>query len=400
MKCISFGKVNRKFLIPIIGGVIVLIHEYILKLIPKNKIALTNPFIAIIYCDIGMILAFIPYLILKYRSKKQIIISKELQDKSKLDVELIVQEDIFKKRKFNKYLFIFISALMDFGQILLVNFLYKGCVYNLWIFDIIFMNLFSYLILKTKLYKHQYFSIIILIILGFLLNIIYYYKSDDKENGLDFVPILIKFLYEIVLSLTMVIIKYNMEKNYCNPYEVCIWEGIIELILISICFVVVIKLEVTIKGVEYPKSVKDYFGDYDIYDFLVFFADILLHCIYNVFLLLTCYYFTPCHILIIWIIQELRNYFGINKDLVLNILGILTLILITCMFLIFIEIIELNFFNISYNTKNNVERRSIFESFNGNNIHLNNEQNDDDDEEEEEETDIVNASVSSLVGNP
>ena len=133
----------------------------------------------------------------------------------------------------------------------------------------------------------------------------------------------------------------------------------------------------------------------------MFFADILLHCIYNVFLLLTCYYFTPCHILIIWIIQELRNYFGINKDLVLNILGILTLILITFMFLIFIEIIELNFFNISYNTKNNVERRSIFESFNGNNNHLNNEQNDDDDdEEEEEETDIVNASVSSLVGNP
>ena len=70
------------------------------------------------------------------------------------------------------------------------------------------------------------------------------------------------------------------------------------------------------------------------------------------------------------------------------------------MFLIFIEIIELNFFNISYNTKNNVERRSIFESFNGNNIHLNNEQNDDNEEEEEEETDIVNASVSSLVGNP
>ena len=42
----------------------------------------------------------------------------------------------------------------------------------------------------------------------------------------------------------------------------------------------------------------------------------------------------------------------------LNIIGIVLLILIAFMFLIFIEVIELNVFNISYNTKKNIEIRA------------------------------------------
>ena len=46
----------------------------------------------------------------------------------------------------------------------------------------------------------------------------------------------------------------------------------------------------------------------------------------------------------------------------LNIIGIVLLILIAFMFLIFIEVIELNVFNISYNTKKNIEIRANTES--------------------------------------
>ena len=50
------------------------------------------------------------------------------------------------------------------------------------------------------------------------------------------------------------------------------------------------------------------------------------------------------------------------KNFIFNILGIITLILIAFTFLIFIEIIELDVFNISYNTKKNIEKRSRIDS--------------------------------------
>ena len=49
--------------------------------------------------------------------------------------------------------------------------------------------------------------------------------------------------------------------------------------------------------------------------------------------------------------------------MVLNILSFLILILIAFAILIYIEIIEINICNISYNTKRNIEIRSGIESF-------------------------------------
>ena len=45
MKYISFGKINKKFFIPIIGGVVRLIYAFLIILNPKYGAALENPFI-------------------------------------------------------------------------------------------------------------------------------------------------------------------------------------------------------------------------------------------------------------------------------------------------------------------------------------------------------------------
>ena len=84
---------------------------------------------------------------------------------------------------------------------------------------------------------------VIILILGLVLNIIEYFKSDDNTNTLDPFEISMKFLTEIFLSLSVVIIKYNLEKNYCSPYEICIWEGFLGLILYIIVLVIINKLE-------------------------------------------------------------------------------------------------------------------------------------------------------------
>ena len=154
-----------------------------------------------------------------------------------------------------------------------------------------------------------------------------------------------------------------MEKNYCNPYEICIWEGLIELILYIIFLLIINKLELTIADVKYPDNFWELINNYDINDFLICLLVIIVGASYNICLLLTCNYFTPCHIIISYIIHEYYYYIHINdNNFELNILGFFILVLILFMFLIFIEIIEINIFNISYNTKKNIELRSRIDS--------------------------------------
>ena len=69
MKFIKFLKINKKFLIPVIGGVIVLVYRIFINKIPKYDIIEKNPFLINIYISLGMFFAFILNLILKHRIK-------------------------------------------------------------------------------------------------------------------------------------------------------------------------------------------------------------------------------------------------------------------------------------------------------------------------------------------
>ena len=368
MKFIIFGKIDRKILIPIFGGIAMLIYQYIFEFFPKNEIISQNPFLLNIYFSIGMIFALIPYLIFKNRNKQvnnTYDNSNLKKNESKLNIDLIYDESS-NTIKTNKYRYIILSSICDFIQTLLYNLFTIKCVYNTWFFDITFISLFAYLFLKMKLYKHQYISMIIIIIFGLGLNIIEYFKFDGEENKIDFFETIMKLISEIFFSLVVVISKYNMEKNYCSPYEICVWEGSITLFLHIICLVVTNLIGPTIFDIKYPDNFFEYFGNYDIYDFIICLIVIIISIIYNILFFLTCDYFSPFHILITSIIEECYNYFQINEDLTLNVLGITTLILIGFTFLIFIEIIELNICNISFYTKNNIVKRSKEESFLGN----------------------------------
>ena len=160
-----------------------------------------------------MILAFIPYLIRNYRSKKSYINPDIFPNESKLNIKFIFHNDIFKKTRFNKYKYIVIASIFDFISTLLSYVFCMNVVYNLWIFDIIFISIFSYFILGSKFYRHQYLSMIIILVLGFILNIIEYIKLDESENSFSLIDVFIKFLTEIFFCLTIVIIKYNLEKK-------------------------------------------------------------------------------------------------------------------------------------------------------------------------------------------
>ena len=379
MKIIGFGQVNSKLFFPILGGIIRLILRFLLDLNPKYEIAKNNLFIMSIYTSIGMILSFIPYLILKYRSKKlnDNLNKLQIQSKSKLNINF-EHFNIFKETRCSRYKLNTLSAICDFTYSFLVEVFCGGCIYNLWIFDILFLNCFSYIILNTKLYKHHYISMIAIIIFGFLLNIIEYFKLGDKEDKIVPFEIFAKFASKLVGSFNMVIVKYNMEKNFSNSYEICLWNGAITLILFVICLIIVNKYELTIKGIQYPDNIRELIDNFDYNDLFVCLLVIFINCIYNIFLLLTCNFFTPSHTLLISMIYEFYFYLQFKNNFILNILGLLFLFLIIFMLLIFIEIIEIKICNMSKNTTKNIQSRAKTESLSDIDNDNSDEDNDDD----------------------
>ena len=107
MSIISLGKVNAKILIPILGGLIRLAYKYVINLNPKYDILLENPFIFCFYTSMGMMLAFIPLIILKIKSKKEINnnendIKLKKAKKSKSVIKLQYY-DIYERKKWHKY---------------------------------------------------------------------------------------------------------------------------------------------------------------------------------------------------------------------------------------------------------------------------------------------------------
>ena len=358
MKCIEFGKVNKKLLIPVLGGIITLIYVSTRQKISKYKVLTKNPFVLNIYVSIGMILAFIPHLILKNQIKKPNINSRDLLNESIFGNHHLIYITDNKKINVRKYLLILFSEIFDFAQIVLCSLFYINCIYSFWTFDILLMSLFSRIILKIQLYRHQYISIIIIITCGLIMNILEYYKEVDVEDKLDFFGILMSFLSEICLCLSFFVIKYNMEKTFCSPYEICIWEGILSLIFNTIILIVANCLKLNILDIQYPDNFYDLFGNYDIYDFLICLIVVISMAIYNIALFTTCYFFDACYILIISIIIQFYYSLKAFNNAILNILSFICLIIVSLVFLVYIEIIEVNIFNISYNTKNKYRKKS------------------------------------------
>ena len=366
MKLIQFGKIDKKYFIPIFDGIIMIIYQLFMKFFPKTHITEKNPFIENIYFSVGEIFAFIPYLILYNRSKNKVILDDNINDtlkESKLNV-LLIYEDTIKKRRLKKYRDNLLISIAGFLETLLYNLFTMKCVYNLWFFEIIIISFFSYILFKNKLYKHHYISMIIIIILGFGLNVIEYFKSGNEKNKLEPFEILMKFLEETFFCLFVIISKYNIEKNYCTPYEILTWSGVIGVILNTITLTILNLKEYTIFDIKYPDNFFEYFSNYNIYDFIICFMIVLISFGYHTLLILTADHFTPFHILITCIIEESFNYFQFKEHLALNILGIIILIIIAFIFLIFIEVIEINIFNLSYNTKQNIMERSKSENSN------------------------------------
>ena len=169
---------------------------------------------------------------------------------------------------------------------------------NLWIFDILFFSLFSYFILKTKLYIHQYISLLGIIILGVILNVINLYDKNPT-----FKSIILVFSSEIIYTFNIVLNKFEMDKFFCTPFEISFYEGLFVLILNLILLFSIDKNNFFI-----------YYDSLDSKEIWIFILSMISRFSFNIFGLLTVKYLTPSHVVILLIIGEISFSFEYKND--------------------------------------------------------------------------------------
>ena len=347
MACfITIGKVNKYIIFPIVGGILEFIFKYLISI---STITTDNHGTILCFCSsLGMSFSFILFLIYKYKNKtltsktnnKNIIKSKLL-----IELEYNDQEEIIK---YHKYIYILITAILTTLLNITSDIYIPKVTVNFWTFDILFIALFSYLIFRIKIYKHQYICILIFIATGLIFDIylgIHGSTINGNLNNIEY--IIIKFLGEIIFSLIMVINKFIMEKKFCSPYELCFLQGIICLLLTSLYLII------------FPSNFKSYWEKIAWSELLLFSFILIIEFLYNIIILITIQNFTTFHILICIIISEIEPFIeDSNNDGWTLVIAIFIYIFIFFILLIFIEVFELNFCGLQDNTKKNITERA------------------------------------------
>ena len=382
MAFIGLGKINTN-LIPIIVGCVFcflnrLLNQYEGTSLFKN-VMLTNIFIS--FSDLFII---VPYIIFKVRSKKvykhenKEITPDETQETKfeyLYEESYDIEDDVQGKGKF----------IVLIGLIFFVNYLIFVYIFalktNTWIMYILFTSIFYYLFFKSKLYRHHYLSIVIILIIGLVIDFVEGNIQKDFTDNIKL--ILLSFLRVILLSLDYVLIKYTMEKKYASPYEIGFYNGLINLII----FIVGAVIDHYFYG---RFDYKEYFDSFNGKELLVILGLMVTQFGIYMSLFIIDKKDTPCHIFIVFVFGQLAYYYNLTE---ISIVSIICLILILFLSLIFNEIIELNFCGLSQNTRKNIILRGDSEVV-GSLLVKGGEENYDT-QKEAKEIELENSSISS-----
>ena len=348
IKCniISFGKINRYYLLILLGSIFYLflvLIEIESKLFSEEE---KHPIIYTLSYTFGLCLSFFVMIIYK-------ILNRSKREKNDLFVNTIKindQKKITQTTKKEQFFWLLFVTLIDFTTFITyaINWIEMRVYLNYWSVNIISFSFFSYFILKKKLYKHHYLTIVTFIVFGVLFDLILgRFITDYLINNL------INFVTEILFSLTYVMFKFYMLKKFIKPYEILFFMGFIESIL------GIITLIITTNN-DYVDNFYLYYDKLDTKEVFIFILLSIDFFAYNLMLVTIIDIFSPFHIFLMNIFNELMNYFiHINEENPAT--SIITLIfMLICIFmaLVYIEIIQLNFCGLSDMTNKNIELRA------------------------------------------
>jgi len=295
-------------------------------------------------------------------------------------------------------------------------------IFDYWMFELLFICLITSKILKTEIYTHQKLGIfinsvscLILGIIRFIINCIY---IDNEENtqflcvkNLWFIPISIIMYLFIVISTSYIFteLKFYMDLKFISHAKLLILYGIIGFILNSIACSIessfkcygenrdfFCKINIYNDNTEqsdydsYVENIAIFFNDFlnlkikeKIIEIFIFLFGIIFYYGSLYFEILVIKFLTPMHFMFssliyllfmefIFLIQintsniykndSLDKYK--NYQISISIVNIIAYIISLIGFMIYLEIIELNFCKLNYNLRKYINSRSLKDSEN------------------------------------
>ena len=366
---IELSEFNLKLLIPLIFPIFKRIEDYSKKAYIKEENQLFKTF----RYFLSYIFAFIPFLIIKFRTKnaneKNKILEINKKDTNSTrnftitnSIVILKEKKKIQLRKLKSFLFLFSLCILGLF-----------CYFYRFLFEIsefaeekqsigIFFEIADYVvlsrfILKQKLYKHNFVSAGIISAILMILFIISFPYIETKYIFRSFAYY---FFFSLCFGSYDILGKRYMINFFVSPYYLMFIIGSINVILMIIYELFAYFLNPDVSGIIIGfKNNVDNIGK-----FFLFILDIFLEGIWNLGIWLTVYYLTPCHYFIseyiseyvYYMISALESLEGFYSKINIAIFSISYFINFFCC-LVFNEVIILNFFGLDFNTKKRIEQR-------------------------------------------
>ena len=224
----------------------------------------------------------------------------------------------------------------------------------------------SRILLGDKIYKHQFFSLIIILVCNIISIILILIWA--KDNSRLHINIAIMFIIYTIYALYNVVEKRYFNKFLDSPYHYMFVVGFISIIIIllyeTITVLAASKNEIY-NGIF--RQIEINFESSNLYP-LVLLGDIVSAFFWVMGIHLTVYFFTPCHFIISEATSQILSTIIKRESLAgcpvyIQIIIYILFFIIFFASLIYNEVIIINAFDLNLNTKKFIEERSENESF-------------------------------------
>ena len=353
---ITFAKLNKYFLIPFLSALFKFLSDLFGLLFIKNsKVIKKFEYIGPILYDLPFVFAGLFYFIPHFQVNVNIKKKSSYKQKSRLEINYLYYSSFLTTINTNKFIiFILLLSIINAIDNLLWAIMSKATLFDERLFELFFIPLFSKIILKDKIYKHQYFSLLISLFgIIFLIIPIFFRLTTD-----DIVPNILNVINGINFSLFLVLIKYMVEKYYFPPFKICLIIGIISIIIYSIGFTVYSLIK---DDFSYFTDCLDFSNEKEISANIYFIFYIIFETAARLTIFLCIFYFSPTLIMVTDMVTPLFSFVANNfileemlTSIILNAIGYLITLFSS---LIYNEINIFNCFGLNKNTKRFVDKR-------------------------------------------
>lgn len=412
VRCISFGNINKSYKYIILAVFSKIIHYCLyglqynnsfsqIKIISNNSqdYLSKHKFIHRLFCFIGVF--FISFFLYIYK-----------KNESDITIKKIESQKCYKPKHLYKLVFlvIFLIILVDFLLIFHNETLND---LNFWMIELLIITYISNKMFNTQTYRHQKLAILINFIgVSFKIITIGLSSINNEKNEREI--LYIKYLWLIPLGILIYLlliaiesyvfskIKYFMDKNFVSIEYLLMIFGLIGSIFYSLACIIFsyIKCNSSLKNyiclIHSDSGSENYIDNFNlyfqkfkdgiIYEIIIIILGIITFFFFYYFSLLVLKILSPIHLIfftaiyflirkiilpISTLIQSEHSFFShvhIQNIYPKYFLDFFQDIISTIGFLIYLEIIELNFYGFNYDLRKNIINRSIYDSKNNKKI--------------------------------